>query len=106
MIKWDIGTDISSRDGSMNNLDVSLNVSTHLLDNRLRIKTNFGYKSSSDISTTQSFVGNDTEYILNRFFKLRMYTKENDKYYLVLTTQGLGVVYTKEVSDSKTLLDS
>lgn len=97
--KWNIDTDLSSTDGTMSNLDVNVNVSTKMLNDRLQIKSNLGYSNGSDVTTSQSFVGNlDVEYLLNRSLKLKMYTKENDKYYLSgTTTQGLGIVYTKEV---------
>jgi hypothetical protein len=101
--KWNIDTDILSRDGTMTNLDVNLNVSTRILDERLRIRTNFGYRTSSETTGSENLVGNvDLEYLLNRAFKLKVYSKENDKYYRqATTTQGVGIVYTKEARKFK-----
>lgn len=96
--KWNVETDILSKDGTMSNLDVNVNVSTKMLQDRLRIRTNFGYRSSSETTGSENLVGNlDLEYLLNRAFKLKVYSKENDKYYRqATTTQGVGIVYTKE----------
>ncbi len=101
--KWNIDTDILSKNGTMTNLDVNVNVSTRILDDRLRIRTNFGYRSSSETTGSDNLVGNvDLEYLLNRAFKLKVYSKENDKYYRqATTTQGIGIVYTKEAKKFK-----
>lgn len=97
--KWNIETDILSRDGTMTNLDVNVNVSTKIFDDRLRIRTNLGYRSSGQTTGSENLVGNvDLEYLLNRAFKLKVYSKQNDKYYRqATTTQGVGIVYTREV---------
>jgi hypothetical protein len=103
--KWNIDTDLSSRDGSMENMDVNVNLSTKLLNDRLRIRTNVGYRTGGGVAATQetNLVGNiDVEYLLNKSFKLKVYSKENDQYYRqASTTQGLGIVYTREAKRLK-----
>ena len=84
-------------------MEVNLALSSRLLDNRLLINGNLGYR---DRSTSQTmFVGDfDIEYLLNKDGKLRLkaYNHFNDaNYYLrsALTTQGIGIVYRKDFND-------
>lgn len=104
--KWEIGTDLSSSDGTMNSMNVSVNVSTRFLDDRLRVKTNLGYRSGSEITgSNESLVGDvSIEYQLTNYLKLTAYNKENDKYYQTGNiTQGVGIVYTREASKLRSL---
>lgn len=103
--KWNIDTNVSSNDGTISNMDVNVNVSTRLFNDKLRVKTNLGYRSGSELTgTSESLVGNvDVEYLLNNYLTLRVYNKENNKYYIQSTmTQGVGIVYTR---DSKRFRD-
>ncbi len=84
-------------------MEVDLALSSRLLDNRLLINGNFGYRDRSTSQTT--FIGDfDIEYLLNPDGKLRLkaYNHFNDaSYYLksALTTQGIGIIYRKDFDD-------
>lgn len=84
-------------------MEVNLALSSRLLDNRLLINGNLGYRDRSTSQTT--FVGDfDIEYLLNPEGKLRLkaYNHFNDaSYYLksALTTQGIGIIYRKDFDD-------
>ncbi|MDE5796031.1 MAG: translocation/assembly module TamB, partial [Muribaculaceae bacterium] len=88
---------IRSDKGDFSDVEVDLALSSRLLDNRLLVNGNFGYRDRTTSTTT--FVGDfDIEYLLSRNggLRLKAYNHFNDqKYYLrsALTTQGLGVVY-------------
>lgn len=97
--KWNIDTSLTGSDGTTNGMDVDVNVSTKLFDDRMQVKTNLGYRSAStQTGAEESFVGNvDVEYALSKSLKMRVYNKQNDKYYQQASTiQGVGVVYTRE----------
>lgn len=101
--KWEVGTNIESNDGTLNDLDMSVNVSRKFLDDRLRFNTNLGYRT--DNTTDNSFIGDfDVEYQLNNLWTIKAYNKTNDKYYTEApTTQGIGIVYTREARTLKRL---
>lgn len=88
---------IRSDKGDFSDVEVDLALSSRLLDNRLLVNGNFGYRDRTTSTTT--FVGDfDIEYLLSRNggLRLKAYNHFNDQnYYLrsALTTQGLGVVY-------------
>lgn len=85
--------------GDFSDFEMDLALSSRLLDNRLLLNGNFGYRDRSSSSTT--FIGDfDIEYLLSRNGNLRLkaYNHFNDQnYYLKssLTTQGIGVAYRK-----------
>lgn len=95
--KWTISPYIHSDNGQFTDMEVDLALSSSLLNNRLLLNGNFGYRDKSTSSTT--FIGDfDIEYLLNRKGSLRLkaYNHYNDKnYYLrsALTTQGVGIMY-------------
>lgn len=69
----------------------------HLLNNRLLINGNFGYRENA-MTNTSNFIGDiEVEWLLLKKPKisLRGYNKNNDKYFskTSLTTQGIGIVY-------------
>lgn len=98
--KFSVAPTIRSDKGDFSDLEVDVALSSRLLNNRLLINGNFGYRDPSTSHTT--FVGDfDVEYLLSRGGNLRLkaYNHFNDQnYYLrqALTTQGLGVVYRRE----------
>lgn len=103
--KWQIGTDISSKEGDFSDMDMRVNVSTKLLDDRLKLNTNLGYRSDQSSVSDNSFIGDfDVEYELTRTLKLKAFSHTNDQIYRqASTTQGVGVVYTKEAKTLKEL---
>lgn len=95
--KFTLAPSFRSDRGDFSDIEVDLALSSRLLDNRLLINGNFGYRDRSTSSTT--FVGDfDIEYLLSRNGNLRLkaYNHFNDQNYYIrssLTTQGIGVVY-------------
>lgn len=107
--KWEVGTEISSSDGSFSDVDMMVNVSTRLFDDKLKLNTNLGYRTEQTSGTSDNtFVGDfDIEYELSKLWKLKVYNKTNDQFYKTAeTTQGIGIVYTKEAKTIKELFRS
>jgi hypothetical protein len=74
-------------------------LSGQLLNNRLLINGNFGYRDNPLANT--NFVGDfDAEWLLNRSgdIRLKAYSETNDRYYTKtnLTTQGIGIIFRKD----------
>lgn len=96
------GADITSR-------EIEVALTTNLLDNRLIINSNVGYRE--DAFTENNFIGDfDIEYKINRSGRLRLkaYSHSNDKYYVrnALTTQGVGIVYREDFDSTKNIFNS
>ncbi len=95
--KLNIAPSFRSDKGDFTDMEFDLALSSRLLNNRLLINGNFGYRDRQTSNT--QFVGDfDIEYLLNKNGNLRLkaYNHFNDQnYYLrsALTTQGVGVVY-------------
>ncbi|MDE7441408.1 MAG: translocation/assembly module TamB [Muribaculaceae bacterium] len=106
--KFTLAPSFRSDKGDFSDMEVDVSLSSRLLNNRLLINGNFGYRDRSTSQTT--FVGDfDIEYLLSRNGNLRLkaYNHFNDQnYYLKssLTTQGIGVVYRKEFDNPLTWL--
>lgn len=98
--KVTVAPSFRSDKGDFSDIEVDVALSSRLLNNRLLINGNFGYRDKATSSTT--FVGDfDVEYLLSRNgnFRLKAYNHFNDQnYYLreALTTQGLGIVFRKD----------
>ncbi len=106
--KFSLAPSFRSDKGDFSDIEVDVALSSRLLNNRLLINGNFGYRDRSTSQTT--FVGDfDIEYLLRRGGNLRLkaYNHFNDQnYYLrqALTTQGLGIIYRKEFDNPFTKL--
>ncbi|MDE5791182.1 MAG: translocation/assembly module TamB [Muribaculaceae bacterium] len=106
--KFTLSPSFRSDKGDFSDMEVDVSLSSRLLNNRLLINGNFGYRDRNTSQTT--FVGDfDIEYLLSKNGNLRLkaYNHFNDQnYYLKssLTTQGLGVVYRKEFDNPFTWL--
>ena len=106
--KFSVSPSFRSDKGDFSDIEVDVALSSKLLNNRLLINGNFGYRDRSNSSTT--FVGDfDVEYLLSKNGNLRLkaYNHFNDQnYYLreALTTQGLGIVYRKDFDNWFTFL--
>lgn len=93
---WTISPNVRSDRGDFSDVEVDLQLSSALLDNKLLFNGNFGYRDKS--LNTNQFVGDfDIEYLLNPSgsLRLRAYNRYNDQnYYLrtAQTTQGVGIV--------------
>ena len=92
-----IAPNVRSDRGDFSDLEVDLALSGSLLNNRLRLNGNFGYRDRT-VNTNQ-FIGDvDIEYLLNKAgtWRLKAYNRYNDQnYYLrtAQTTQGVGIMY-------------
>ncbi len=88
--------------GDFSDMEVDLALSSRLLDNRLLINGNFGYRDRATSAQSTQFIGDfDIEYLLNKSGNLRLkaYNRFNDQnYYLrqALTTQGVGLVVRRD----------
>ena len=106
--KFSVSPSFRSDKGDFSDIEVDVALSSRLLNNRLLVNGNFGYRDRSNSSTT--FVGDfDVEYLLSKNGNLRLkaYNHFNDQnYYLreALTTQGLGVVYRRDFDNWFTFL--
>lgn len=98
--KLDVAPSFRSDKGDFTDMEFDLALSSRLLNNRLLINGNFGYRDKNTSNT--QFVGDfDIEYLLNKNGNLRLkaYNHFNDQnYYLrsALTTQGVGVVFQRD----------
>ncbi len=98
--KWTIAPNLRSDKGDFSDVEFDLALSSSLLNNRLRMNGNFGYRDKS--LNTNQFIGDfDIEYLLNRSgsWRLKAYNRFNDQnYYLrtAQTTQGVGIMYRRD----------
>jgi hypothetical protein len=109
--KWTIGTDLYSSDGSMSRMDVDVNVSTKLFDDRLIVNSTFGYHNKANRSNQlDNFTGDfDLEYKLSPEGNvlLRFFNATNTLYYQkAKMSQGAGIVYKRQGKTFKELFRS
>lgn len=97
---WTISPNLRSNLGDFSDVEVDVALSSTLLNNRLRLNGNFGYRDKS--LNTNQFIGDfDIEYLLNPkgSWRLKAYNRYNDQnYYLktATTTQGVGIMYRQD----------
>lgn len=96
---WNIGTNLSTGDKGWTDMEVEGILSGQLLNNRLLINGNFGYRDNPVANT--NFIGDfEAEWLINRSgdIRLKAYNETNDRYYTRtnLTTQGVGIMYKKD----------
>lgn len=96
---WNIGTNLSTGDKGWTDMEVEGILSGQLLNNRLLINGNFGYRDNPTANT--NFIGDfEAEWLINRSgdVRLKAYNETNDRYYTKtnLTTQGVGIMYKKD----------
>lgn len=105
---FQIGTDIRTNNyDEYSDTEVKLLLSSQLLNNRLIINGNLGYKDNP--VSDQRFVGDfDLEYKLTKSgdIRLKAYNHYNDKYYYLKTTtkQGVGVMFRRDFDNLYDLL--
>lgn len=92
---WNFGANISTGDEGWNNAEYEGMLSGSLLNNRLLINGQFGYRDNANATT--SFIGDfDIRYLIvpNGNFSIRVYNQANDRYFTrsTLNTQGIGFV--------------
>lgn len=96
---WNIGTNLSTGDKGWTDMEVEGILSGQLLNNRLLVNGNFGYRDNPMANT--NFVGDfEAEWLITRSgdIRLKAYNETNDRYYTKtnLTTQGVGIMYKKD----------
>ncbi len=98
---WNFGTNLNTGTTGWSDLDVEGMLQGSLLNNRLLINGNFGYRDNPVNSS--NFIGDfDAQYHLTRSgsIALKAYNKTNDRYFTKtsLTTQGVGLLLKKDFS--------
>ena len=96
---WNIGANFSTGQEGWSDVEAVAILSGRLLNNRLIINGNFGYREN--VMTNTNFVGDfEAIWLLtkNGDFRLRGYNQTNDRYFTksTLTTQGIGFIYKKD----------
>ena len=84
-------------------------LSGRLLDNRLLINGQFGYRDNANTANT-SFIGDfDIRYLLkpNGNLSIKVYNQTNDRYFTKssLNTQGIGIIMKKDFDGFKDLFN-
>ena len=88
-------------------LEVDVALSSQLLNNRLLLNGNLGYRDNTYRQSNTNFIGDfDLEYLLNNkgTFRLKSYNHFNDQNYYrpnALTTQGVGIVWKHDFNKPK-----
>ncbi len=99
---WNFGANISTGDEGWNNAEYEGIINGRLLNNRLLINGQFGYRDNVT-TATPSFIGDfDIRYLLlpNGNLALKVYNQTNDRYFTrsSLNTQGIGLIMKKDFS--------
>ena len=100
---WNLASNIRTEnmmgvsDNTLGNMEVQGILEGRLLDNRLLINGNFGYRDNPMYAS--NFIGDfDIRYLLNNNISLKGYNKTNDRYFTKtsLTTQGVGLLFQRD----------
>ena len=97
---WNFGANISTGTEGWNNAEYEGIVNGRMLNNRLLINGQFGYRDNAT-QATPSFIGDfDIRYLLypNGNLALKVYNQTNDRYFTrsSLNTQGIGLIMKKD----------
>ena len=97
---WNFGANISTGNEGWHNAEYEGLISGRMLNNRLLINGQFGYRDNAT-QATPSFIGDfDIQYLLNRNGNLavKVYNQTNDRYFTrsSLNTQGVGLIMKKD----------
>lgn len=92
---WNFGANISPGDEGMMNAEYEGLISGRMLNNRLLINGQFGYRDN--VNATTSFIGDfDVRYLLfpNGNLQVKVYNQTSDRYFTKssLNTQGIGII--------------
>ncbi len=104
---WTISTNLESLDGTLEKVRMGVDVSTRLMNNRLRINTNLSYGDGTMLAGEQDFLGEfELEYDLKNWLMLRAFNRANQRFYRRAPyTQGVGVMVTRESKRFRNLFD-
>lgn len=102
--KWQIGTNISSNNGTFSDMDMTVSLSGKFLEDKLEFNSNVGYRTDQT-NADNTLIGDfDIAYALSRNVKVKAFNRTNERLYRQApTTQGIGLVYTKEAKKIKEL---
>lgn len=105
---WTFGANINTGDEGWNNAQYEGLLSGRLLNNRLLIDGQLGYRDNTKTATS-TFIGDfDIRYLLtpNGNIAANIYNKANDRYFTKsgLNTQGIGLILKKDFSNFRDLL--
>ena len=100
---WNFGANISTGDEGWHNAEYEGLLNGRLLNNRLIINGQFGYRDNVKTANS-SFIGDfDVRYMLvpNGNLALRVYNQTNDRYFTKssLNTQGIGIIIKKDFTN-------
>ena len=98
---WSFGTNLRTGQTGWDQVDVEGMLSGRLLNNRLLINGNIGYRESMYNANRNSFIGDfDIQYRLTPrgSVSLKAYNQTNDRYFTQssLTTQGIGIQFQRD----------
>lgn len=104
---WNFGANISTGDEGWNNAEYEGLVSGRMLNNRLLVNGQFGYRDNAT-TATPSFIGDfDIRYLLfpNGNLAIKVYNQTNDRYFTrsSLNTQGIGIIMKKDFKNLRDL---
>ncbi|MBQ9187151.1 MAG: translocation/assembly module TamB [Prevotella sp.] len=107
---WNFGANISTGDEGWNNAEYEGIITGRLLNNRLLINGQFGYRDNAT-TANPSFIGDfDIRYLLmpNGNLALKVYNQTNDRYFTrsSLNTQGIGLIMKKDFNGLRDLFGS
>lgn len=93
---WNFSGNFTTSERGWNNMEVEGMLSGRMLDNRLLINGNFGYRDNP--LANKNFIGDfEVLWMLNNSgnVSLKAYSKTNDRYFskTTLTTQGAGILW-------------
>ncbi len=104
---WNFGANISTGTEGWNNAEYEGLLSGHLLNNRLLINGQFGYRDNAATANT-SFIGDfDIRYLLfpSGNLAIKVYNQTTDRYFTKssMNTQGLGLIMKKDFNGLRDL---
>jgi hypothetical protein len=104
---WNFGANISTGDEGWNNAEYEGIINGRLLNNRLLINGQFGYRDNAT-TANPSFIGDfDIRYLLypSGNLALKVYNQTNDRYFTrsSLNTQGIGIIMKKDFNGLRSL---
>ena len=96
---WNISGNFTTSEKGWNSMEVEGMLSGRLLDNRLLINGNLGYRDNP--MANKNFIGDfEVQWLLNKSgnISLKAYNKTTDRYFskTTLTTQGAGILLKRE----------
>ncbi len=104
---WNLGANITTGNEGWHNAEYEGIVNGRMLNNRLLLNGQFGYRDNAT-QATPSFIGDfDIQYLLNPNgnLSLKVYNQTNDRYFTKssLNTQGLGIIMKKDFTHLRDL---